>query len=210
MDILSPVQQSDPTLISNFVGTVENLFQSEREQWMQQAIQSQQAIEQTLGKSAGSSQAVNSAPGGSDTTNQTTITTSILDEAEALTSVVSIQTPSGSSDNGTQPQFDVSVTTSGGNSPDNIKIVTTTAQAVPDTASNGSSASMEVPAVVATTPTDVSVTMPSDQAAPSSNGNADPVAVVVAAPNGSNGTNGASADMPADRHPADNGDGTAG
>jgi hypothetical protein len=111
----------------------------------------------------------------------------VLSQADALTSVVSIQTPipnTNASDNGTPGQLDVSVVaTSTATVPavDNGTVITTTAQPVADEVTAD-------PAVSA-----------------SSNGSTDPVAVAA-----SNGTNGASAETSAAPHPADHGDGSAG
>ncbi len=212
--ILSPAQQSDPALMGNFVKTAEDLFQSEREQWMQQAIQSQQAIEQTLGKSAGGSQsaASSAALAQPDTSNQTTVTASILSQAEALTSIVSIQTPAqpaSASDSTPSSQIGVSVVATTANAtPDNGSVISTTAQPVPDAASNGNTtpanaASSDTAAVSAPDPT--VVTGSNGATIPAANGGTDPAATPA-----SNGSNGATADVSVAPHPADHGDGSAG
>ena len=64
--ILSREAQREKANISKFVSTVEDLFQRERDQWSQQAIQLQQAIEQQISKSAAPRE------GGSQATNVTT------------------------------------------------------------------------------------------------------------------------------------------
>lgn len=183
--ILSADQQRDPALISGLVKSTEDLFQGEREQWMQQAIQSQQAIEQTLGKSSTALQSSSSSATTQDATSQTTVSASVLSQADALTSVVSIQTPiPNSQEGGTPTQLDVAViATATGTMPavDNGTVISTTAQPVTDAAT-----------------TDVAVTA-------NGNGSTEPVAVTA-----SNGTNGTSAEAVTEPHPADHGDGSAG
>jgi SMODS and SLOG-associating 2TM effector domain 1 len=90
-NILLPGEQANPVYLSAFVKTMEDSFQGEREIWMQQAIQAQQAIEQTLGKNVGTSSSSSTPPTSPDG-SQTTVTTSLLDQPDSTTSTVSVQT----------------------------------------------------------------------------------------------------------------------
>ncbi|MEP7288127.1 MAG: DUF4231 domain-containing protein [Chloroflexota bacterium] len=84
--ILPPEDQANPAKSSMFVKRVEDLFQSERDQWTEQAIQTQQAIEQSLSKSASISRDPSSQP--SMTTTNLTVT-----QPDSSTTVVSLQAP---------------------------------------------------------------------------------------------------------------------
>src|SRR5258708_11928259 len=95
--ILTLEQQSDPAQISAMVKHTEDIFQSESDQWTQQAIQAQQAIEQSLSKSASGGQ-----QSGLSQQSSTTTTNLTVSQPDAATTVVAMQTQTVNAD-GTPP-----------------------------------------------------------------------------------------------------------
>src|SRR5262249_34971784 len=85
-NILNAQQQSDPAQLAGLVKRVEDIFQSERDQWTQQAIQAQQAIEQSLAKSVGGTQQ------SAQQQQATTTTNLVVSQPDAATTVVAMQT----------------------------------------------------------------------------------------------------------------------
>jgi hypothetical protein len=96
-NILNSQQQADPAQLAGLVKRVEDIFQSERDQWTQQAIQAQQAIEQSLAKSVGGTQQ------GQSQQQSTTTTNLVVSQPDAATTVVEMQTQvtQGAGDSGT-------------------------------------------------------------------------------------------------------------
>src|SRR5262249_39544612 len=72
--------------LAGLVKRVEDIFQSERDQWTQQAIQAQQAIEQSLAKSVGGTQQ------SAQQQQATTTTNLVVSQPDAATTVVAMQT----------------------------------------------------------------------------------------------------------------------